>query len=240
MLQRNQSRGARGMSASQADMIFALHKHARLEVGMPPAGVRFVAMAAITWMLLFPVSAKGGPAQDSQPPSGNDQPAGVADSPPEGDRLPESAQGPNRAAAVSERALSTPTAEQIMKAFERQRPANAPVRPRHWRDELAARRRQHQPATLLREGEYIHNVAGRLTRQGFWWLFTFESDSTEAPRPPLRLLPNQQLERIVMEYKASAQRPVFLISGEVTLFEAYNYLLVRKALRQRTTRNLEK
>ena len=92
----------------------------------------------------------------------------------------------------------------------------------------------------MRAGQDVNNSRGRLLREGSWWTFVSESDTPDSPNPPLRLLPNQQLARIVMESEASAENPVFVLSGEITLFESRNFLLIRKALRSRTTQNLEK
>ncbi len=134
---------------------------------------------------------------------------------------------------------SQPSAKEIIEAFEKDRPLNRPVRARG-RPGETARGSTQQSKSLMRDGEYINNVRGRLMRDGTWWSFAFESDTPESPHLPLRLLPNQQLARIVMESEASAEQPVFVLSGEVTLFESRNYLLIRKALRSRTTQNLEK
>ncbi len=134
---------------------------------------------------------------------------------------------------------SQSSAKEIIEAFEKDRPVNRPVRARGHQGE-AVRGSTQQSKSLMRDGEYVNNVRGRLMRDGAWWSFVFESDTPESPHPPLRLLPNQQLARIVVESEASAEQPVFVLSGEVTLFESRNYLLIRKALRSRTTQNLEK
>ena len=95
-------------------------------------------------------------------------------------------------------------------------------------------------AGLLREGQYINAVAGRLECEGPWWTFGFESDSPETPQPPMRLLPNQKLENMTRAQQASTESIVFEVSGELTLFTSQNYLLVRKSLRRRSAENLRK
>lgn len=135
-----------------------------------------------------------------------------------------------------------PTAADVLKAFQQDRPTNQVIRP------LTTQRRGAGAssaggagvANLKRDGDYLNNRPGRVAKDGAWWTFVFESDSTEAPEPPMRLLPNQQLERIVREMTASNESVIFIVSGEVTLFESQNYLLVRKALRRRDQGNLQK
>lgn len=144
---------------------------------------------------------------------------------------------PKNAAAQDVRTPSQPSPEDIIRAFQRDRPVNAPVRPTPLQGALEP---APVSATLLREGEYLNNLAGRLSRDGSWWTFVFESDSPDALRPPMRLLPNQQVERLVRETEASRESLTFVVSGEVTLFESENYLLLRKALRRRTMGNLVK
>ncbi len=183
-------------------------------------------VVVIATVALVVVWAMKSPAQDAPPPES--KPHEVA-----GDIGEEPDDG---------RVRSQPTAEDVISAFERDRPVNSPARSKQWRDTpgTARSKRDGAGAPLIREGEYVNGIPGRLHRDGTWWTFVFEGDGAAAPKRPLRILPNQQLERIVMETKTSATTPVFLLSGEVTLFESSNYILVRKALRRRTTGNLEK
>jgi len=129
-----------------------------------------------------------------------------------------------------------PSPEDVIKAFQRDRPSEQPLKP------LGSDSRPETDPNLLllREGESVHRLAGRLTRDGVWWSIVFESDSIEAPRPPMRLLPNQQLERMIRESEASAEDVVFVVSGEVTLFQSANYLLLRQTMRRRNVDNLSK
>jgi hypothetical protein len=81
---------------------------------------------------------------------------------------------------------------------------------------------------------------GRLGQQGNWWIFIFEADNDSYPEPPMKLLPNQTLERMVRESRGGLDPVVFIVSGEVTDFKSENYLLPRKVLRKRDLGNLSK
>lgn len=134
-----------------------------------------------------------------------------------------------------------PSASDVLRAFQKDRPTNTVIRPKT--SYAAARGRsgtETGDAHVRRDGDFLNNRPGRLVREGMWWNLVFESDSAAEPEPPLPLLPNQQLERMVRETKASTEGVVFIVSGEVTLFEGDNYLLVRKALRRRDLGNLQK
>lgn len=183
-------------------------------------------------MLATAICAPGLWAQESPKPGAADKPR-PAPKPSEKD--PDAAE-PKDSAAEEVRIPSQPSPEDIIKAFQRDRPVNRPVRPKGLYRPIPA----DQSGSLLREGEFINNLAGRLARDSNWWTLVFESDSPDAPRPPMRLLPNQQVERLVRETEASSESPTFVVSGEVTLFESENYLLLRKVLRRRSMGNLEK
>jgi hypothetical protein len=94
----------------------------------------------------------------------------------------------------------------------------------------------------LPDGYILADRTGRLVRQDEWWVFSFVGDNnpTESPDPPMRLLPNQMLERAVRETEGAGQRVEFIVSGEVTDFMGENYLLLRKLLRKRELGNLSK
>jgi len=130
-----------------------------------------------------------------------------------------------------------PSPEDIIRAFQQDRPAATPIRPM---GTGSSKELQDRSAALLREGEYLGNRTGRLSRDGNWWTIVFESDSAEAPRPPMRLLPNQLLERMIRESEAAASSISYLISGEVTMFESDNYLLLRKVMRRQNISALSK
>ncbi len=133
-----------------------------------------------------------------------------------------------------------PSAADIMQAFLQDRPAAAPRRGRSAATKDAtAEVGEPDESTLLREGDYLNRRLGRLVREGNWWTFVFEFDDASAA-PRIRVLPNRQLERMVLETARGTVDVTYQVSGEITVFESYNYLLVRKAMRFRTTDNLEK
>jgi hypothetical protein len=68
----------------------------------------------------------------------------------------------------------------------------------------------------------------------------FESDHPEYPEPPMKLLPNQSVELMLRASARGGGGLVFVVSGEVTLFEGENYLLPRVAMRRIDTGNTRK
>jgi hypothetical protein len=169
-------------------------------------------------------------AQESPKPANRNVPTKVQPPPGEQERQPPE--------ETSEDAHlpAQPTPEEIIRAFQRDRPESVPVPPAR----LEARETpEERYGTLIREGEFISDRTGRLGRDDNWWTFEFESDALQAPHPPMRLLPNQMLERIVRESEASPNA-TYIVSGEVTLYDFHNYLLLRKVLRRRSTDNLSK
>ncbi|NOT01428.1 MAG: hypothetical protein HOP29_12455 [Phycisphaerales bacterium] len=130
-----------------------------------------------------------------------------------------------------------PTQEEIIQMFKKQTPVDEPVRPV---GATAAAGDGTPDGSLLREGQYITDYVGRLSEEGPWRMLRFESDSAAAPMAPIRLLPNQLLERMVRETEAASEGVLYVVSGEVTMFESENYLLLRKVLRRKTPVNLER
>jgi hypothetical protein len=133
-----------------------------------------------------------------------------------------------------------PTQEEVIEAFERDRPAGAPIPPVEAvggpkSDETKVRK----PRARYPDGYVLIDRPGRISREGQWWVFTFESDSPTFEEPPVRLLPNRMLEHAVYEVEGSPHA-VFVISGEVTDYEGQNYLLLRKLLRRRVMDNLSR
>lgn len=96
-------------------------------------------------------------------------------------------------------------------------------------------------AGILRpDGSMIVRRPGRLIREKDWWVFAFESDDPDEPELPIRLLPNKSLELMVREAKEESSGLIFLVTGDVTLFERQNYLLPRVAIRRIDLGNLTK
>ena len=113
-----------------------------------------------------------------------------------------------------------PTAEDILKALQRQRPINEVIPPAGTGEgEPGPQRRD-----LLPEGSAIVSRSGGLGRDGPWW--TFVSDPAEG-EPSAKLLPNASLEVMVRTAGGVASPIRFVVSGEVSVFEGENYLLLR-------------
>lgn len=94
--------------------------------------------------------------------------------------------------------------------------------------------------TLKPDGTPLVHRPGRLDREGAWWTFSFESDHPDHPEPPMKLLPNLSVELMSRAAEHETYGLVFLVSGEVTLFQGENYLLSRVAMRRIDTGNLRK
>ena len=130
--------------------------------------------------------------------------------------------------------------EDVLAALQQQAPAETamPVLPAPM-DEPPAR-----SATVslgvMPDGAMLVNRPGRMIRQGDWWSFAFESDRPEYPEPPMRLLPSQSVQLMLRASERGNVGLVFLISGEVTLFDGENYLLPRVAMRRIGSGNTRK
>ncbi len=83
---------------------------------------------------------------------------------------------------------------------------------------------------LLPDGSRIVDRPGRLTREGSFFTFSFESRGQGAPEMPIRLLPNRLLEDMEIVSAGGAKSIVFVVSGEVTEYRGVNYLLVQMLL----------
>ncbi|GJM26878.1 MAG: hypothetical protein DHS20C16_32930 [Phycisphaerae bacterium] len=137
------------------------------------------------------------------------------------------------------------SADDVLKQFERDRPKARPLLPGSRpgtevvRDTIGDDDPRRTPARLP-EGYFLVDRAGRLTREGPWFVFNFTGDNNPAatPDPPMRLLPNRMLERMIRESKGSTTSVEFIVSGEVTDFMGENHLLLRKLLRKRSVGNL--
>jgi len=106
--------------------------------------------------------------------------------------------------------------------------------------ELMPEHRAAASLTLMADGTPLVRRPGRLVHEGLWWTFVFESDHPERPEPPIKLLPSQGVERMTKTAERESNGLVFLLSGEVTLFEDENYLLPRMVIRRIDAGNLTK
>jgi hypothetical protein len=87
-----------------------------------------------------------------------------------------------------------------------------------------------QPQTLRREGDYIRDRLGRLTKSadGTQEEFTFESDGRTMQDPPIIILPNLKLMAMENAVNSSNRDMRFRITGPVTEYKGRNYILLEK------------
>lgn len=182
----------------------------------------------------------------TQPQEQETPPAEVEDdvtidlnAPPKPDAQPEQPEQPDPKQPPTE-----PTAEDILREFQKERPRAVPLLPTPPKDETIVRTPSpddgDMPAVRMPDGYFLIDRVGRLTQIGDWWMITFISDNNplESPDPPMRLLPNRMLERMVRESQGASRSVEFIVSGEVTEFMGENYLLLRKLMRRRDLGNL--
>jgi hypothetical protein len=86
--------------------------------------------------------------------------------------------------------------------------------------------------TVLREGSFVVNRVGRLTRSadGQQMEFTFDSDGKTMKDPPLVILPNLKLMAMENAVTGSSRDLRFRISGTVTEYKGRNYILLDKVV----------
>lgn len=94
--------------------------------------------------------------------------------------------------------------------------------------------------TLQPDGTILPRRAGRVVPQGDRWFFTAESDHPDHPEPPRELLPCRATEFMLSRWELNPHGLVFVVTGEITLFDGVNYLLPRVAIRQPASDNLRK
>jgi hypothetical protein len=92
---------------------------------------------------------------------------------------------------------------------------------------------------LIPDGYRIVDRPGRLTREGDYWVFSFESRGRGETELPIRLLPNRLLEDMEMASSGGTKEIVFVISGEATEYHGVNYLLIQKLLTRPDLGNLK-
>lgn len=143
-----------------------------------------------------------------------------------------------------------PTPTEILKELSKQsdaapRPVIPPSRPgqtvRKEVDTSAIPPNAIVPPTprLFPDGYRIVDRPGRLTREGDYYTYTFESRGQGTPELPIRLLPNRLLEDMEIVSEGGAKPAVFLVSGELTEYHGVNYLLIQKLLTRPNLGNLK-
>ncbi len=95
-------------------------------------------------------------------------------------------------------------------------------------------------ANVMPEGALVVRRPGRIVRRQNGWFFVFESDHPDYPEPPILLHPNQTVELMIKTSEQGVNGLVFLVTGDVTLFQDQNYLLARMAIRRIDSGNLTK
>lgn len=83
-----------------------------------------------------------------------------------------------------------------------------------------------------REGSYIVNQTGRLTKagDGEGYEFVFNADSNAMQDPPMKVLPNLKLGVMQDSIEASNRDLVFRVTGMVTEYRGRNYILLEKVV----------
>ncbi|MCH7813076.1 MAG: hypothetical protein IID40_03555 [Planctomycetes bacterium] len=196
-----------------------------------------LAMAAAALCLTL-----NAPAQEP-PPTGQ-----KSDDPPAKETTettPPPADAPGEDPLTEPRTPAQPSAEDIIKAFQQERPQAVPILPAGPEDEAGVRTEPAdgdgpKPRPRLPDGAMVFDRVGRVVQEGHWWVFVFESDNPSYPELPMKLLPNQTLERMVRESRGGMDPVVFILTAEVTDFKGENYLLPRKVLRKRDLGNFKK
>jgi hypothetical protein len=85
---------------------------------------------------------------------------------------------------------------------------------------------------LVREGSYIVDRTGRLTRSstGQPPELTFDSDGKALQDPPMIILPNLMLMRMEKAVSDNARDLRFKVTGMVTEYNGRNYILLEKVV----------
>lgn len=86
--------------------------------------------------------------------------------------------------------------------------------------------------TVLREGSFVVDRTGRLTRgaDGQSWEFTFDADGRSMKDPPVFILPNLKLMAMEQASKSSNRDLRFRITGMLTEYAGRNYVLLEKVV----------
>ncbi len=151
-------------------------------------------------------------------------------------------EGKQAAVEVENQPDVEPTADQIVAMLKEQKPMEElmPLDAPLPSPDASSYSTNGVARTLVPEGAPLVNRPGRLLRQGQWWTFAFEADHVDHPEPPMRILPNQNLELMVQASQRGSAGLVFVVSAEATVFLGENYLLPRVATRRIEAGNFRK
>ena len=88
------------------------------------------------------------------------------------------------------------------------------------------------PANMIREGSYVVDRTGRLTKSadGQQWEFTFDADGKTMQDPPLPILPNLNLAAMESAVSTASRDLRFRVTGMVTEYKGKNYILLEKVV----------
>ena len=106
-------------------------------------------------------------------------------------------------------------------------------------DERRKRRQAESKHKIaLPEGAMVVDRVGRVIPGEPWWSLVFEDQGTHPKDKPMPLLPNQLLETAIALTSGGTEGVVLVVSGEATLHNEDNYLLLRKVLIRRDLGNI--
>jgi hypothetical protein len=85
---------------------------------------------------------------------------------------------------------------------------------------------------LMREGAYVVDRVGRLTKpaEGQAFEITFDSDGKALKDPPMVILPNQKLMQMENAVQGSNRDLRFRVTGMVTEYKGRNFILLEKVV----------
>lgn len=130
--------------------------------------------------------------------------------------------------------------EDVLKLMQSQRPPENLIVQNRGSAPARSSISKFPPLARLQDGTPITRRPGRLVRSGERWSFVFESDHPGQPEPPLEILPNRNLERMLEISQRDSAGLVFLTSGEATAFEGRNLYFIRSVVRHVDLGNLNK
>jgi len=142
--------------------------------------------------------------------------------------------------AAADRPASDAPVEDVLNVLRSQQPPHRLLPPDPAQEGRTTARRGTRVLAPMLEGTPIVNRPGRLVPTGNGWTLIFEANHPDAAEPPMRLLPNLNLEMMIGLLEKGTPGLIFVVSGDVTAFEGGNYLLVRMALRRPDVGNLSK
>lgn len=88
------------------------------------------------------------------------------------------------------------------------------------------------------EETMLIDQVGRVLPADSGYQFVFEDRGSAATSRPIRVLPSRLLESALAASGAGTRGVVFIVTGEITVYQGNNYLLLRKVLQRRDLGNL--